>query len=108
MESCDAFLSAIDNFEGAAVIVTHNEMFLHMLANRFIVFQSDGVHLFEGTYHSFLEKIGWEEEEAGASPKEDDEKKTRVKRKQKNPCRNSQPPQCGIEAPGKKKYRIRN
>ncbi len=80
MESCDAFLSAIDNFEGAAVIVTHNEMFLHMLANRFIVFQSDGVHLFEGTYHSFLEKIGWEEEEAGASPKEDDEKKNQSKK----------------------------
>jgi len=62
MESCDAFLAAVDDFDGAAIIVTHNEMFLNTLANRFIVFQGGGVSLFEGTYQSFLEKIGWEDE----------------------------------------------
>ncbi len=80
MESCDAFLSAVDNFEGAAVIVTHNEMFLHMLANRFIVFQSDGVHVFEGTYQSFLEKQGWEDEEPLAAQKDNDDKKVQSKK----------------------------
>ena len=34
MESCDTLLSAIDNFEGAVIMVTHNEMFLHALAER--------------------------------------------------------------------------
>ena len=62
MESCDALMAAIDSFPGAVVMVTHNEMFLHTLANRFIVFQRSGVTLFEGTYSDFLEKIGWEEE----------------------------------------------
>jgi ATP-binding cassette subfamily F protein 3 len=63
MESCDAFLAAIDSFDGAVVMVTHNEMFLHALANRFIVFQGEGASVFEGTYQRFLEKVGWEEED---------------------------------------------
>jgi len=64
MESCDSFMAAVDSFPGAAIIVTHNEMFLHGLANRFIVFQKDSVIIHEGSYQSFLDKIGWEEEEA--------------------------------------------
>jgi len=75
MESCDAFIAAIDDFDGAAVIVTHNEMFLHILANRFIVFQSNGVRMFEGSYQSFLDKIGWEEEEAPSGPRKEEENK---------------------------------
>lgn len=63
IESCDAFVAALDNFEGAVVIVTHNEMFLHSLANRLVVFQNNRVDVFEGTYKEFLEKVGWEEDE---------------------------------------------
>ncbi len=66
MESSDALLAAIDAFEGAAVVVTHNEMFLHTLANRFVVFQAGGVFVFEGTYQGFLEKIGWDDEGDGS------------------------------------------
>nr|NJM01336.1 ABC-F family ATP-binding cassette domain-containing protein [Desulfobacula sp.] len=62
IESCDAFVSALDNFEGALILVTHNEMFLHSLANRLVVFKNDSVHIFEGTYQEFLEKEGWDEE----------------------------------------------
>jgi ATP-binding cassette subfamily F protein 3 len=62
MDSCDAFLDAVSRFEGAVIIVTHNEMFLHALANRLLVFQSNGVSLFEGGYADFLERIGWEDE----------------------------------------------
>lgn len=62
IESCDAFISALDNFEGAVVIVTHNEMFLHSIANRLIVFKNNEVHIFEGTYQEFLEKEGWDDE----------------------------------------------
>ncbi|MFO7560064.1 MAG: ABC-F family ATP-binding cassette domain-containing protein [Desulfobacterales bacterium] len=62
MESCDALLAAIDSFEGAVVMVTHNEMFLDALAERLIVFQEEGASLFEGTYQSFLEKRGWHDE----------------------------------------------
>ncbi|MBU1052463.1 MAG: ATP-binding cassette domain-containing protein [Proteobacteria bacterium] len=62
MESCDALLAAIDSFEGAIIMVTHNEMFLHALAERLIVFQDENVHVFEGSYQRFLETEGWKEE----------------------------------------------
>jgi len=62
IESCDALLAAIDNFDGTVIMVTHNEMYLHALAERLIVFQNDGVTVFNGTYQDFLEKGGWEEE----------------------------------------------
>ena len=59
MESCDALVAALDSFEGAVVMVTHNEMFLHALAQRLIVFQDDIPYVFEGSYQWFLEKGGW-------------------------------------------------
>ncbi|QTA91131.1 ABC-F family ATP-binding cassette domain-containing protein [Desulfonema magnum] len=62
MESCDALLAAIDNFDGVVIMVTHNEMFLHALAERLIVFQNNGISVFDGTYQNFLEKGGWEDE----------------------------------------------
>jgi len=64
IEACDSFVCALDNFEGAVVIVTHNEMFLHSLANRLVVFKNNAVEVFEGTYQEFLDKEGWEDEEA--------------------------------------------
>jgi len=62
MESCDAMLAAIDSFEGTVIMVTHNEMFLHALAERLIVFQNHRVDVFEGSYQGFLEKKGWSDE----------------------------------------------
>jgi ATP-binding cassette subfamily F protein 3 len=59
MEACDAMLAAIDNFDGGVIIVTHNEMFLHALAKRLIVFQNDGIEVFEGSYQRFLDTVGW-------------------------------------------------
>jgi ATP-binding cassette subfamily F protein 3 len=64
MESCDALLSALDNFPGAVIMVTHNEMFLHLLAEKLVVFQDEQVTVFDGTYNDFLEKIGWQEEDS--------------------------------------------
>lgn len=62
MESCDSLIEAIDDFTGAVIIVTHNEMFLHHLATRLIVFNEDRVFVFDGTYQEFLDKIGWEKD----------------------------------------------
>lgn len=69
MESCDALLAAIDSFDGTVIMVTHNELFLHAIAERLIVFQNDGVHVFEGGYQRFLEKGGWQDE--GEIPESD-------------------------------------
>ncbi len=63
MESCDSLVSALDAFDGAVIIVTHNEMFLNALTNRLIVFDRGKVTLFEGNYRDFLIDIGWSSEE---------------------------------------------
>ena len=67
MDASDELLAALDDFSGVVIMVTHNETFLHALAQRLIVFQQDGVDVFEGTYEDFLEKRGWEEEGPGAA-----------------------------------------
>ena len=82
MDSCDSFLSAIDAFDGAVIIVTHNEMFLHALANRFIIFQNDGVLVYEGSYQRFLDNIGWEDENAEASIKTNSNESLTVNKKE--------------------------
>ncbi len=62
MESSDSLLEAIDDFPGAVLMVTHNEMFLHALADRLIVFHENGLEVFEGGYQEFLDKGGWEDD----------------------------------------------
>jgi len=66
MESCDALLAAIDFFEGTVIMVTHNEMFLHSLAERLVVFQNDHIEVFDGSYREFLEKDGWHDKSPSA------------------------------------------
>jgi len=63
LESSDALLAALDDFEGAVIMVTHNERFLQTLAERLVVFQNGGVLVYEGDYQRFLDKIGWKDEE---------------------------------------------
>ena len=76
MESSDALLAAIDSFEGTVIMVTHNEMFLHSLAERLIVFQRDTIETFEGSYQEFLEKRGWHDENQSSPMKRSKENKT--------------------------------
>jgi ATP-binding cassette subfamily F protein 3 len=68
MDACEALLAAIDNFNGTVIMVTHNEMFLHALAQKLIVFQSDQLEVFHGGYQEFLEKGGWKDEDRSGKP----------------------------------------
>ena len=63
MDSIEALTKAIQNFEGAVIIVTHSEELLRRVCDRLIIFAKDGAEYFNGGYDLFLEKIGWEEEE---------------------------------------------
>jgi len=63
MDSIDSLTTAIKNFEGGVIIVTHSEELLRAVANRLIIFRKDGAELFDRGYDEFLEKIGWEDEE---------------------------------------------
>ena len=63
VESIEALIDALEDFEGAVVIVTHSELILKRLAlHKLIVCHVSRQELFLGHYEDFLEKVGWEEE----------------------------------------------
>ncbi len=64
MYSIDSLCSAIENFKGSTIMVTHSEMLLRRLADALIIFHKGRAEFFDGTYDEFLEKIGWEEEDS--------------------------------------------
>ena len=89
MESSEALIDSIDEFEGGVLMVTHNEHILAEVANKLIVFQNGKAQFFDGTYDEFLERVGWEDEKAAlkadleveipeAKVKREDLKKLRV------------------------------
>lgn len=63
IESCQAMMDAVRDFEGAALVVAHDEHFLNEVATKLIVFKNDRVFLYPGNYREFLERLGWEEGE---------------------------------------------
>ncbi len=92
LESCESLLEAIEEFPGSVMMVTHNELYLHRLATRLIVFDRGKATIFEGTYQDFLDKVGWENEEQESlavrrsslvvKTKEDNKKNTKLKKAQ--------------------------
>lgn len=68
-ESIDELTKQLNEFKGACVIVTHNELMLRRFATKFIVFQKNSCHEFVGSYDDFLEKVGWEDEKDTAEMK---------------------------------------
>jgi len=89
MDACDALLAAIDNFNGSVVLVTHNEMFLHALAERLIVLQDDRIEVFEGGYQQFLDKGGWSDEglKTIRQPAQDQHAQPRITKKERKRLR---------------------
>jgi ATP-binding cassette subfamily F protein 3 len=62
LESVSALTDALEQFEGAALVVTHNEELLQRVATRLIVFQGESPFVFEGGYEQFLSSVGWDGE----------------------------------------------
>ena len=69
IESCQAMMDAVRDFEGAALVVAHDEHFLNEVATKLIVFKNDRVFFYPGNYREFLERIGWEND--GKMPQAD-------------------------------------
>lgn len=60
MESIEALIDALEDFEGAVIIVTHSELILSRLAlDKIIVCHQGQQEIFLGGYETFLEKDGW-------------------------------------------------
>lgn len=64
MESTESLIEAVDDYDGAVIIVTHSEMILNAVATRLIVFDGERVVFFHGTYRDFLDRVGWKDEDA--------------------------------------------
>lgn len=59
MQSVDSLKKALDEFSGAVVIVSHDELILEAIANKLVVFDDGKCFVFEGTYKDFLDRVGW-------------------------------------------------
>ncbi|SHO80839.1 COG0488: ATPase components of ABC transporters with duplicated ATPase domains [hydrothermal vent metagenome] len=81
MESIDALCNAIEGFDGAVIMVTHSEMLLRRLADALIIFHKGKAEYFDGDYQTFLEKIGWEDEEDNKKAKKSKPKIDKKERK---------------------------
>ena len=67
VESIEALIDALEDFEGAVVIVTHSELILKRLSlDKLVVCHVGRQEMFRGHYEEFIEKVGWEEESSGA------------------------------------------
>ncbi len=64
MKSIEALTLAIKNFKGCVIIVTHSEELLRRVCDRLIIFAKNTAEYFDGGYDEFLNKIGWQEDEA--------------------------------------------
>jgi len=62
MEACSALFEAVNEYDGAAIVVTHDEYFLHKVATKLIIFNGTRITLFPGNYSEFLSQIGWGDE----------------------------------------------
>lgn len=60
MESIEALIDAIEDFDGAVIMVTHTELILKRMAlDKIVVCHEGKQQLFLGTYEEFIAKDGW-------------------------------------------------
>ena len=69
MESIESLIDALEDYQGTAIVVSHDEELLHVFANKLIVFDGGKCFMFEGSYADFLEKVGWVEEKTESTTK---------------------------------------
>lgn len=62
MESIEALIDAIEDFEGGVIMVTHSELILkRMNLDKIVICHEGKQELHLGTYEEFLDKNGWHE-----------------------------------------------
>ncbi|MBA2727041.1 MAG: ABC-F family ATP-binding cassette domain-containing protein [Parachlamydiaceae bacterium] len=70
MESIEALIDALEEFQGSVVMVTHSELILKRLQlDRIVICHEGRQETFLGDYETFLEKHGWDEPAYGKTKK---------------------------------------
>lgn len=67
LESIAALVESLERYDGAVVLVTHDEYMLKKLARRIVLFAEQGAELIEHDYDYFLSTRGWEERAQNSS-----------------------------------------
>lgn len=68
LESINALVESLEIYDGAVLLVTHDEFMLRALATRLVIFSERGVEVLEGTYEDFLARGGWGDAEDDPAP----------------------------------------
>lgn len=63
IESVQKLIHGLESFEGALMIISHDERLLSCLADTLIIFDENKISIFYGTYQEFLEQRGWSTEQ---------------------------------------------
>ena len=58
LESIEAFIDALSDFEGTIIFVSHNRYLVNRLATRILELKAEGFDTFPGTYQEYLEHLG--------------------------------------------------
>jgi ATP-binding cassette subfamily F protein 3 len=67
MESIEALMTALEEFSGCVIMVTHTELILHRLPLTQLLVCKDAEQInFTGDYQDFLDKMGWENDPKAA------------------------------------------
>jgi ATP-binding cassette, subfamily F, member 3 len=79
--------SALQDYEGSVVIVSHDRYFISQVATKIVEIRDGELHLFQGDYHYYQEKLAQEQEQTRlaqvAAQKAEKEAAKREKKKQK-------------------------
>lgn len=60
MESIEALIDALEEFDGSVILVTHSELILKRLAlDKIVVCHENAQEVFTGGYQEFLDRDGW-------------------------------------------------
>jgi ATP-binding cassette subfamily F protein 3 len=83
MQSVGSLKTAIKEFDGAVVLVSHDELLVGDIATKLIVYDDDTIFMFEGTYAEFLERVGWSFERKEGTSKVKQKKPAMNKKEQR-------------------------
>lgn len=58
MESIESLVKALAEFDGTVLLVSHNRYVVERVATKVLEITPDGIDLFDGSYHEFIDKLG--------------------------------------------------
>ncbi|QNK41141.1 ABC-F family ATP-binding cassette domain-containing protein [Caproicibacter fermentans] len=80
LPSCEALESALEDYEGTLLIISHDRYFINKTANRIFALKTDGLEDCGANYQEYLDKI---KNEQTAAPARESEMENDYKRKKK-------------------------